>query len=166
MTKFFVLGLNPEPWAIGTISRGKNYSSISPNDTLLAYQNAVKEELEDEEMLDWEYVELTFYFWRQQTKYLDASDKIRQKNAADSTNLGKGLEDALQGVLFKNDRIVRDVRSVIVAQGADVTPRIVIKANPFSTSKIENELSYELRYGKPPEKEKAKNPWEESGNLF
>ena len=120
----FVLHLNPEPWAIGTVA----YNRVSPNMTLKTFQDAVREELEDIEPLSPGEYALRFYFWRQQAVYLDMSDRRRQRNQADATNMQKALEDALQGVLFDNDRDVKDIHSTIMAQGPDVNPCIVISA--------------------------------------
>lgn len=131
-SRWYVLNLNPEQWDLGTITGRKGGGSrISPNPNLVTFQNAVREELEDVKMLPAHYRRITFYFWREQAKYLDASDHIRQRNRADATNLQKGLEDALQGLLFANDREVRDIRSVVMEQGHGVKPRIVIRADTF-----------------------------------
>ena len=176
LPRLYELNINPEPWEMGTVTsgfkNGKRFSTISPNDTLVAYQNAVKEALEDFEPLDpaavLDAVKLTFFFWRQRTKYINASDRIITKSSADSTNLGKGLEDALQGVLFKNDRIVRDVRSVIVAQGTDVEPKILIKVEAFDEGKIQIEGArlLDLVTDRPIPKEEALDQWQDSGELF
>lgn len=141
------LWLNPEPWAVGTISsgrkNGKVFARMSPDPNLAAFQRAVKEELSDAQMLPPDYVKLTFFFWRQQAVYLDAADRRRHRNQADATNMQKGLEDALQGILFENDRDVRDIRSVIVEQGMNVsTPCIIIQAEPFEESVYESLATY------------------------
>jgi Endodeoxyribonuclease RusA len=120
--RWYVINVNPEPWAIGTVSHNR----ISPNPLLVTYQKAVREELEGEAMLPKEMRKLTFYFFRKIEKYLDAADHVRTRNAADATNLQKGLEDALQGILFENDREVRDIRSVIAQQGYEVDPPFII----------------------------------------
>jgi Holliday junction resolvase RusA-like endonuclease len=123
----YVLHLNPEPWAIGSI----NYKRISPDLTLKAFQDAVRDEMAEAEPLPpGEYV-LRFYFWRQQARYLDMNDKWRTRHQADATNMQKALEDALQGVLFDNDRNVRDIHTIIVEQSPETEPRIVIMAQPF-----------------------------------
>ena len=132
----YTLWLNPEPWAVGTISSGRSkggkiFARMSPDPNLAAYQRAVKEELADAEMLPEGFTKLTFYFWRQQATYLDAADRRRHRNQADATNMQKGLEDALQGILFENDRDIRDIRSVIMEQGPNVEPCIVIQAEYF-----------------------------------
>lgn len=138
------LWLNPEPWAIGSVSRGKTGARISPNPNLVAFQSAVRGELEGHELLPETHRKITFYFWRQQAQYLDMSDKVRSRNQADSTNMQKGLEDALQGILFKNDREIRDIRSVIVQQGHTVEPCILIKAEEFKLSPVLGEIPEDL----------------------
>lgn len=131
----FVLWINPEPWAVGTISsgrkNGKIFSRMSPDPNLVAFQKAVKESFEGLPMLPADFTKLTFYFWRQQAVYLDAADRRRHRNQADATNMQKGLEDALQGILFENDRNVREIRSVIVEQGPKIEPCIVIQAERY-----------------------------------
>lgn len=140
----YTLWLNPEPWAVGTISagrkNGKIFSRMSPDPNLVAYQKAVKEELVDAEKLPSDYTKLTFFFWRQQAVYLDAADRRRHRNQADATNMQKGLEDALQGVLFDNDRDIQDIRSVIVDQGPNVNPCIVIQAERFTDEHWHSEI--------------------------
>jgi Holliday junction resolvase RusA-like endonuclease len=141
----YTLWLNPEPWAVGTIStgrkNGKIFSRMSPDPNLAAFQRAVKEELAGTKFLPEDYTQLTFYFWRQQATYLDSADRKRSRNQADSTNMQKGLEDALQGVLFANDRDVRSIRSVIMEQGPRATPCIVIEAQRFDVQAEYDRLS-------------------------
>lgn len=132
---WYYLDLNPEPWSIGTIStgrkNGKVFGRMSPNHGLVAYQEAVRSELEDVVSLPPGEYELVFYFWRQRIQYETASGRKATKNQVDATNMQKALEDALQGVLIDNDRNVRDIRSVIVEQGTSVRPAVVIKAAPW-----------------------------------
>lgn len=139
--RWYTLNLNPEPWAIGTAhARG-----ISPNPGLVSYQRAVKEELSGEPMLPKDFRKLEFYFFRRIDKYIDAADHVRSRNAADATNLQKGLEDALQGILFENDREVRDIRSVIVMQGHSVDPPfILIHASRLYENSLMDEVPPEL----------------------
>jgi Holliday junction resolvase RusA-like endonuclease len=124
---YYVLHINPEPWAIGNI----NYKSISPNLTLKAFQEAVRDEMEGVEQLPAGEYRLRFYFWRQMARYIDMNDKMKSRHQADATNMQKALEDALQGVLIDNDRNVRHIGSLIMAQGTHVEPRIVIAAEMF-----------------------------------
>ena len=133
--RWYVLHLNPEPWAMGEAYRaGKAGIKVAPNPNLRAYQDAVRGELEGEPKLPEARYHLQFYFFRQTAKYLDASDRVQQRNAADATNMQKALEDALQGVLFDNDRDVSKVESTIVAQGATVDPCIVIHVDLWHSS--------------------------------
>lgn len=126
--QWHLLWLNPEPWAVGDIA----YNRIAPDPNLVAYQAAVKGELEGvaEKLVG--DLDVTFFFWRQQARYIDAADRIRQRNQADATNMQKALEDALQGVLFDNDRNVRHISSTIIEQGPRVEPRILIRLRPFN----------------------------------
>lgn len=131
-----VLNLNPEPWAMGTIStiRGKGgrvFPKPVPNQQLEAFQNAVREELEGSAMLPFELVDLEFYFWRRLDRYRGPSGRWVNKQPADATNLQKGLEDALQKILFQNDRQVRKVTSHIVSQSHDTKPMIVVAAREY-----------------------------------
>lgn len=153
--------LNPEPWAIGSVTPRRGGNRISPNVNLVTYQEAVKEALADVEMLPPDYRKITFYFWRQQAQYIGMDDRVRSRNQADSTNMQKALEDALQGVLFENDREVRDIRSMIVEQGYDVTPCIWIKAEIFKPQNWMTEfpLEYIEQILKGPVVKKSDNIW-------
>jgi Holliday junction resolvase RusA-like endonuclease len=133
---WFVLDINAEPWAIGPLSigyakGGGKFPSVGQNAQLKAYQEAVAESVKRQfagEMIPLgEKVELEFYFWRNRAEYTTASQRAHRKHEADATNMQKATEDALQGILFANDRDVSSIRSVIVEQGPDVSPRIVIK---------------------------------------
>lgn len=173
-SKYYVLNINPEPWAIGDVSVGRNkdklFGRVSPNPNLVAYQNAVREELAGVEKLNISDYSLTFFFWRQQARYLDAADRRRQRNQADATNLQKGLEDGLQEVLFDNDRDVKDIRSVIVDQGPKVESKILIVAEPIKLPMIEllNVVPTEVvqQLFKPVIKNIPRSKWDEADDLF
>lgn len=120
-------GINPEPWTAPEIGRGR----VFKKETLRTYQNAVKECIESEfegcvPAFD-KGVRLAekFYFWRQ-LDMAEIGGRNRRRKEADATNMQKALEDALQGVVFPNDRAVIDVQSRIVEVGVDVEPRILI----------------------------------------
>jgi Holliday junction resolvase RusA-like endonuclease len=125
---WFYLPINPEPWAIGNVGTGRKggkiWAYVSPNPQLQSYQSAVKEEMEtilvDSIDIDFKADEydLEFFFWR---------NLSGGANWADSTNLQKATEDALQGVLFDNDRRVRSVASTIVEQDTECEPNVVIR---------------------------------------
>lgn len=103
------------------------------NQQLHMYQQAVKEEMQrcypEAELLAPGY-ELDFWFWR----------NTERGNIADATNLQKATEDALQGILLKNDRLVVRVGSTVVAQGADVTGAVAFRVR-WGVDGLENELT-------------------------
>ncbi len=130
-----VLNVNPEPWVVPffAVARPRHSKKpiaiATPNQQLVAFQSAVKEAIDEMELLTGE-LKVTFYFWRQLAVYVGINKKVT-KNTVDATNMQKSTEDALQGVVFANDREVKDIRSVIVDQGVDAVGRIVIKVEPF-----------------------------------
>lgn len=130
--RWYRLDLNPEPWAIGAVGAGRRGGKITPyvgrNQQLFAYQEAVREELriQGAQLIEGD-IALEFYFWRQVAAYRTDADRLVRKNHADYTNLVKGTEDALQGVLFDNDRqVVGTGGGRIMAQGPDVEPRVLV----------------------------------------
>lgn len=132
-----VLDVNPEPWVVPNFAvvKGKHSSKAvavpTPSQQLKAFQDAVQEALEgNTEQISGE-IKLTLYFWRRLEQYQGKIRKVT-KNQLDATNMQKATEDALQGVLFSNDRLVQDVRSVIVEQSLDAEPRIVLHIEPWS----------------------------------
>lgn len=125
--------INPEPWAIGSLSvgrrNGKVFPSIGPNAQLVAFQEAIREEfdgLTPEDHYQNKRMKITFYFWRNLSAYKTPSGRTHRKHVADATNMQKALEDALQGILFHNDRTNRDIRSVVVKQGHGIKGKILI----------------------------------------
>ena len=128
--EWLVLSVNPEPWAVGDLHvgrrNGKMVPGMSPNRNLVAYKEAIKEAIGTQCVSLEGPICVTFYFWRRVYSY-SVAGRGRSRNRADATNMQKATEDALQGVLFENDRDVMDVRSVIVEQGPDVIPCVVIK---------------------------------------
>jgi Holliday junction resolvase RusA-like endonuclease len=122
--RWYALNINPEPWAVGPLDlirrKGKIAPTMGRNQQLAAYQQAIKDELAHK------YAEvgaapfpppytLDFYFWR----------NTERANYADATNLQKATEDALQGILIKNDRDVICVRSSIQSQGSESIGAVV-----------------------------------------
>lgn len=134
---YVIRGINPEPWTVPTpslIRRGGRVIPILPKDPgLKAYQEAVAAEVErhypNAPVLEGE-VELTFWLWRQLTRY-QGQRKVVQKNIADATNMQKALEDALQGVLFVNDRSVIHAETWVMGQSTAIEPCIVIHCRPL-----------------------------------
>jgi Holliday junction resolvase RusA-like endonuclease len=122
---YWVTGINPEPWAIGTpYRRGSKGLGISPNGKLKAYQAGLTEEFyvqNPHAVVHQGDLQVTFYFWRSSA----------HGQPADATNLMKATEDALQGILYDNDRSNRDVRSIIMEQSPPTSPHIMIEVDQF-----------------------------------
>lgn len=130
--EWYTLNLNPQPWAIGPLSMGRKgtgfFPKIGPNTQLTVYQNAVREALRSQsaKLITGE-VELKFYFSRALESSVRSSGKTTRANTADATNLQKATEDALQGILIENDRMVVAVSSVIFNQGPEARSFVIIR---------------------------------------
>lgn len=122
---WFFLPIQPEPWrtpphGVGR-KGGKLFVTSGSDEQLVAYQEAVRDLMRIhyeaparesmQALAGGKPIKLTFYYFRQLGKGIQA---------ADATNLNKALEDALQGVLYENDKAVNDVRGVIVEQSTEV----------------------------------------------
>lgn len=136
MSKYWyvIRGVNPIPWTAPEVSVGRKkgggfYPQVYSSAELKNYQEAIKEEIlgnyPDAPIIEDE-IGLTFYFWRQIAVGLTGSGKRSRTHDADATNLQKSTEDALQGVLFKNDRQVVHAESWIMAQTDATEPLIVV----------------------------------------
>ncbi len=119
---WYVLHINPEPWKIGPI----NYNKVGQDPSLKAYQEAVQEALRQENPRKISGpIKLSMWFWHERVRY-DGPNKEVVKNRVDVTNMQKATEDALQGILFHNDRDVVEVRSCKVADEEGVQGGVVI----------------------------------------
>lgn len=131
---YIIDGVNPEPWAASEATIGRKGGKLFPHfhkpEQLRQYQESVKDIFPEQNPQAVKYegdIELTFFFWRQQATYEVGEGKAtRQSAQADATNLQKALEDALQGVLYENDRDIRSIRSVIVEQTPKTEPAILV----------------------------------------
>lgn len=130
---YVIHGVNPVPWTAPSVSVGRKkggggfYPRVYSAAELKNYKEAIREEVQeryDPDVLDGD-IALSFYFWRHIDLGTTGKKKISSKEA-DATNLQKSTEDALQGVLFKNDRQVKHAQSWIMAQTSDTEPMIVI----------------------------------------
>lgn len=130
---YVITGINPEPWVSpeGALGRknGKVFVQFYKSSGLSSYQQAIAEEIKLQnghlpaEPLD-EEVQITFWLWRE----LDQSDeKDSQRNVADATNMQKALEDALQGIIYKNDKRNADIHTIIEEQSKTTYPNIQIE---------------------------------------
>lgn len=128
------LPLNPEPWAMGTVSvitaGRKPFPKISPNKTLKAYQDALQAELEQGEgrILPGPYYSIRYSFSRQLIHYKTRQGGTSSRNWADVTNMQKGTEDALQGVYMPNDRaVIQNLSRLVGPQRQSTLPYVVIE---------------------------------------
>jgi Holliday junction resolvase RusA-like endonuclease len=132
----YIKDLNPEPWTSGTAAlgykgRNKPYPKISKDQRLADYQEGVRSCVQEAypglEMFP-EGIELHLIckFWRQLDSYTGEKGRTQHRNVADATNMTKAVEDALQGVLYKNDRQVKHSEGEIMMEGPDIHPRIMI----------------------------------------
>jgi len=131
--EWYVLDVNPEPWAVGSLGVGRRGGQVYPymgkNLQLDAYKKAIKEGILSQygtQPLIAGFVDLRLFFWRNRAKYLNVAGRTNRKNDVDTTNMQKATEDALQGVLFGNDKFVINCKSSIVAQGPEVIGKVVI----------------------------------------
>lgn len=129
---YSIFGLNPEPWQAseGSVGRksGKLFVAFHKPEQLRNYQEALKEQIVQQNkdiILHEGNLDVTFYFWRELASF-DTGTKKSRAHYADATNLVKSTEDALQGILYKNDRIIRSSRGIIVSQDSETEPAIVV----------------------------------------
>lgn len=135
--QWFVLDVNPYPWKVPPVSvgrrGGKMFPSFGRDEGLFAYKQSIKEQLARVEthMIPGS-VALYMWFWRNMPTYTTHQGRTARRHEADTTNLQKATEDALQGILFENDKDVDFVQSYRVMQGQSVPPMLVLCAAPFS----------------------------------
>jgi len=151
--KMYVCKINPQPWQIGPLSvgRGKGgsfFPRVGRAEEMVVYQQALAEELGNAypELLDAEAepfehgeVHLELYFSRQIVEYT-TSRRRSQDHICDLTNLFKSTEDALQGILYTNDRQVTSQKAGIISQQFAVVPLVIIRARRATTADIPSEV--------------------------
>lgn len=136
---FLIEHIQPEPWEAAQASTGRRKGKLfvqhySP-EAMVQYKDALAKEFiqqygkpcEDPNFPPVNRIQ--FYFWREVVRYETPTGKIQTGNVADATNLQKSTEDALQGILYPNDRTNFHVSSAIVAQAFGVLPGIMIVAD-------------------------------------
>ncbi len=139
---WILIPFRPVPWAVGPASAvragGKMKPVIGRNVELRMYQDGIKEEIEAQlgdaiAMIEGK-IELRCYFWRRMEEYKTPQGRTARNHEADLTNMVKALEDALQGVLFKNDRDVVEQHNYIVDQSPDegTESKILLWVGPAS----------------------------------
>lgn len=139
---WYVLPLNPEPWAVGPLSvgrgkGGKFFPRMGANQQLVNYQEAVRSELRRQraEMIElgegYNAYELVFVFHQVLYKYMTGSGRTSQQKQADLTNLVKATEDALQGILISNDTLVEKQTNYVQRSEGDAVPYVIIGVGPY-----------------------------------
>jgi Holliday junction resolvase RusA-like endonuclease len=128
--------LNPEPWKAAL--KGKN--GFRKDEGLRSYQEAMKEDVK-KALTDAGHVlplypkdtilRVHFDFWRQLEK-TTIGGRTRRRQDADATNMQKAAEDALQGVVYHNDKMNRHVSSEILEVGFDTKPGVAIFVVEFN----------------------------------
>lgn len=134
--RYYALDLQPEPWTAPSVSVGKKggraFPRVYQSAAVKSYKEAVAEELTGlEPVMEEGLVSLRFYFWRALPVYVSEEGSRVRKHKPDVTNLQKLLEDACQGILYANDRDVRDIQSVLMAMEQNTKPMVVIGIAPF-----------------------------------
>jgi len=170
--RWFALSVNPEPWTVGPLNVGRKNGGLYPYmgaaQQLVAFQEAIREEFgEGHQKISGDVI-VRFYFWRRQSTYETTAGRKHRKHQTDATNMQKALEDALQGILYENDRDVQDIRSVVMMQGPEVEPMIVISVEQGPTLEILPREVYAMmeRLENPVIEVDADQPYRESGEVF
>lgn len=135
--QWFVLDVNPEPWEIGPLNvvrRGGHFRpfvgrSQQLHDYKLAVVEAIRKSGQDYFMMEGN-VSLTCWFWRHMADHASWQARRWRAHEADDTNLLKATEDALQGLLYDNDKNNVHVQGFVVAQGPDVEPGLIVCVKP------------------------------------
>lgn len=133
LSQWFIVPVNPEPWAVGPAGTARGASGIrayvGPNPQVDNYKKAVASHIQSfyphVHLVDVE-CEINFYFSKRLDRYVTASERSHMRHIADATNMQKATEDALQGIVITNDKLVRRVTSEIIDQNPDCEPFIVI----------------------------------------
>lgn len=131
----YAFALQPEPWAMGNLSVGRNKASgkiipiVSANPTVAAYEQAIASELERfGAQLTLPLYSIRFTFSRQLISYTKLEGGTASRNQADVTNMQKATEDALQGVIIGNDRdVIRTESRMAGPQTAETEPWVLIE---------------------------------------
>jgi Holliday junction resolvase RusA-like endonuclease len=127
--EYHCAGINPVPWQTGVPfvvrSKGRVFAKMAPAGKLIDYQEAFREEFKNQNPdigLHYSELEVEFYFWR---------NRAGRDSHADTSNLTKATEDALQGILYVNDASNRHVSSVLVEEGPKVKPYVIVRIREY-----------------------------------
>lgn len=133
----WIAEFNPEPWTVPSPGIGRKGGKVFPylvkDQRVKDYQEGIRVNVQNAytiEMFDPEQpLILEMFMWRKLDEY--ETTRKTQRHVADATNCGKALEDALQGILFKNDRQVTSSMPTIIEQRATTEPLIIVVASPW-----------------------------------
>lgn len=133
---YSIQGVNPEPWESpeSFVRRVKGSDKLSvghhSSRRMRLFQDSVKEEFPIQNPgfinLGTAALDVRFYLWRSVAVFENASGRVVEGNDVDATNCQKALEDALQGILYKNDTNNVQV-STWLHQAVDIEPFIIIR---------------------------------------
>lgn len=148
--RLLVVGINPEPWTSPSLGTKRAGGRIVPtsfkDENLRSYQMAVhelvEEALAEQGIMTPVYgkgVELgaRFSFWRQLDRYHVSEGRTRVRQQPDLTNLVKAFEDALQGLLYVNDRAIRESVGCLVDVGQDLEPAAMVEVHPLPAYRLQ-----------------------------
>jgi Holliday junction resolvase RusA-like endonuclease len=134
LTMYGFPGVQPEPWTSPTASigrrSGKLMAQVHKNPKVRSYQEELKEEFSrrypKQKPLRGD-LEVHFWFWR---------NVPTTGSYADATNLQKSTEDALQDLLYFNDKQVQQATSTVAQQGPGVPPMIAVGVRGFVRERV------------------------------
>lgn len=134
--QWFVIPVNPYPWKVPPFTPARVGKKLivkaGRDEGLHSYKQAVKEVLLSQPYEKIEgSVELDFWFYRNIPEYTSHQGRRARKHEADTTNLQKATEDALQGILFDNDKDVIKISSMRVEQSPNAKSLVVLCVRPF-----------------------------------
>lgn len=136
MTAWYVSQVNPVPWKAPTATvrggaGGKRWVQFFSPEELVTYKEGLADDLLTKypkiKMIEDDPIELEFFFFRSLDQLGQKGNRKHRAHVADATNLQKSTEDALQGLLFKNDVQVKRVTSNVIEQTGDTQPCVVIR---------------------------------------
>lgn len=145
--RWYLLDLNPVPWRVGPVYASRSKTShkigggVGRDQEVHAYQEAIRAEMakQSPEMIEGKF-RLVIFFWREMLEYATPKSLKARSHEADGTNMYKATEDALQGILYGNDKDNIAGRFYIVKQNADTNGKVLIGIEPFNEFYLLQEL--------------------------
>lgn len=134
--QWFVIPVNPYPWKVPPFSAAragkKLFVKAGRDEGLHSYKMAIKEFINSRpHEIVVGPVEMDCWFYRNIPTYTSHQGRTARKHEADTTNLQKATEDALQGLIYDNDKDVVKIMSWRVEQSPTAKSFIVIRVAEF-----------------------------------